>query len=264
MSTPAGGKARDRGGQSWTPRQAEELISSLKGVVSVQVVTGPKREIAEIHLLTSEEVLAKQTVRNVESALMAHLGLSVDHRKISVAQMRMSEGDRSRNSEASNVVAVAGRQQGPVKRVRFMGYQVGSQGAHRVQAKVVLGWRQQRHFGKATGTDLPRTRLELAASAVLRCMESIVETEGGGSDPEFDEVVLTVDGVTIVDAFGFSYALVGVRVLHARQVLVLSGSAPVKHSDERAVVLATLKATDRWVRGRILRLNGVNGGTSSK
>ena len=41
--------------------------------------------VEEIHILTTTEVTPKQTVRNVESALIAHLGMRVSHKKISVA-----------------------------------------------------------------------------------------------------------------------------------------------------------------------------------
>ena len=65
--------------------QAEELIRTLPGVVSVRVVDNGEGSIQEVHILTTSEVPAKQTVRNVESALFAHLGLRIDHRRVSVA-----------------------------------------------------------------------------------------------------------------------------------------------------------------------------------
>ena len=72
----------------WTIHEAEGLLLSLKGVVSARLVTRPGGEVEEVHLLTTDEVKPKQTVRNVESALLAHLDLEVDHRKISVAQTK--------------------------------------------------------------------------------------------------------------------------------------------------------------------------------
>jgi hypothetical protein len=65
--------------------QAEELLGTLPGVVSVRIEATPAGDIVAIHVLTSVEVAPKQTVRNIESALLAHLGLRVDHRKVSVA-----------------------------------------------------------------------------------------------------------------------------------------------------------------------------------
>jgi len=57
----------------------------LPGVISARIVSGPTGSVDEIHLLTTTDITPKQTVRNVESALIAHLGMRVSHKKISVA-----------------------------------------------------------------------------------------------------------------------------------------------------------------------------------
>jgi hypothetical protein len=66
-------------------RRAEELIATLPGVISVRIVPGDSGAVDEIHVLTTDQVPPKNTVRNIESALMAQLGLRVNHRKISIA-----------------------------------------------------------------------------------------------------------------------------------------------------------------------------------
>ena len=66
-------------------RRAEELIQTLPGVLSVRIVPNEIGTVEEIHVLTTDQVVPKHTVRNIESALMAQLGLRVNHRKISVA-----------------------------------------------------------------------------------------------------------------------------------------------------------------------------------
>ncbi len=66
-------------------QRAEELLLTLPGVIAARVIAGESGAISEVHLLTTMDVAPKQTVRNVESALLAHFGLRVDHRKISVA-----------------------------------------------------------------------------------------------------------------------------------------------------------------------------------
>ena len=66
-------------------RQAEELIATLPGVLSVRIVPNETGAVEEIHVLTTDMVLPKNSVRNIESALMAQLGLRVNHRKISIA-----------------------------------------------------------------------------------------------------------------------------------------------------------------------------------
>jgi hypothetical protein len=66
-------------------QRAEELLATLPGVISARIVASGTGSVDEIHILTTDEVTPKQTVRNVESALIAHLGMRVSHKKISVA-----------------------------------------------------------------------------------------------------------------------------------------------------------------------------------
>src|SRR5689334_17536663 len=70
----------------WGIRRAENLLTSLEGVLSARIVTTPLGEVSEVHVLAQAGIQPKQVVRNIESALLAHLGLKVDHRKISIAQ----------------------------------------------------------------------------------------------------------------------------------------------------------------------------------
>ena len=50
------------------------------------MVTTPLGEVSEVHVLAQAGLQPKQLVRNIESALLAQLGLKIDHRKISIAQ----------------------------------------------------------------------------------------------------------------------------------------------------------------------------------
>src|SRR5262245_46273742 len=72
--------------------RSERLLAALEGVVSARVVMDPHGRIVEIHILSTHELHPKQIVRNVESALSAGLGLVVDRRVISVAQLRPDVG----------------------------------------------------------------------------------------------------------------------------------------------------------------------------
>jgi hypothetical protein len=74
-------------------QRAEELLSTLPGVISARIVASGTGAVEEIHILTTDEVSPKQTVRNVESALIAHLGMRVSHKKISVATSSEGRGN---------------------------------------------------------------------------------------------------------------------------------------------------------------------------
>jgi len=230
----------------WTIEDAERLLMSLKGVVSARLVTRPGGEVEEIHLLTTEEVTAKQTVRNVESALLAHLDLAVDHRKISVAQTK----ERSAAVEPPEpAVRLLPEPPAGLNRLLFHAHQVETERSHQVKHRVEIEWRGERHGGTASAADLPRPRLEAVSRATLAAVEAALTKElESGSGPG---VTLALDGVKVVDAFDRKFVLVAVNAMSGRDVTPLAGATVVEVSSDRAAILATLQATDRWVRGRV-------------
>ncbi len=228
----------------WSIEDAEQLMLSLKGVVSARLVTRPGGEVEEVHLLTTDEVSAKQTVRNVESALLAHLGLAVDHRKISVAQTKERPVP-----EPEPAVRLLPELPPGQRRLLFHAYQVETERSHQVKHRVEIDWKGALYSGTASAADLPRPRLEAVGRATLSAVEQalLTELEGGAGPP----VTLALDGVKAVDAFDRTFVLVAVNALSGRAVTPLAGAAVVEVSTDRAAILATLQATDRWVRGRV-------------
>ena len=233
----------------WSVEGAEALLNSLKGVVSARVVAQPGGVVEEIHLLTEGDVPAKQSVRNVESALLAHFGLKIDHRKVSVAQtsdelgaaVRAFEGFGGRAAEAP---VAEGR--GAEGRFLFVTHRVDTESGHRVRIGVTVEWGGEQYEGEAIGAALTRARLETTAAATLAAIgKAIVALIGEG------EVALSVDGVKTVDAFDAEFVLVAIHAIHGRSITALAGAAAVEDTVDRAVILGTLQAADRWVRGRI-------------
>jgi hypothetical protein len=232
--------------EGWTVERAEDLLRSLTGVVSARVVVGERGEVEEIHLLTTDQVGPKQTVRNVESALLAHLDLVVDHRRISVAQTSQpaprANGDNARGAGVSEPAKAK------EERILFLGHTAEPERTHRVRYQVEVEWLGQKFKGVASGADLPPKRLETVAQATLRGVEAAVAAGRGEDRPM---VALELDGVRLVDAFDRTYALVAVHAIGGREVRRLSGASVVEDVPDRAVILATLQAADRWVRGRL-------------
>jgi len=230
----------------WSIEDAERLLMSLKGVVSARLITRPGGEVEEIHLLTTEEVTAKQTVRNVESALLARLDLAVDHRKISVAQTK--ERPAVLDAPEPTVRLLPEPPLGQ-NRLLFQAHQVETERSHQVKHRVEIEWRGERYVGSASAADLPRPRLEAVSRATLGAVEAALMKElEEGSGPG---VTLARDGVKLVDAFDRKFVLVAVNAMSGRDVTPLAGATVVEVSSDRAAILATLQATDRWVRGRV-------------
>jgi hypothetical protein len=243
MTAPQEDRAR------WTIEEAERLLLSLKGVLAARLVTRPGGDVEEIHLLTTDEVAPKQTVRNVESALLAHLDLPVDHRKISVAQTTDRPVVPAATEEPEPTVRIVPAPPQGVDRLLFHSHQVETERSHQVRHRVEIEWKGERYSGSASGADLPRGRLEAVAKATLAAVEAALEGELASDSPP--GVTLALDGVRVVDAFDREFVIVAVSALAGRDVAPLAGATIVHASTDRSAILATLQATDRWVRGRI-------------
>jgi hypothetical protein len=236
--------------EGWTIQRAEDLLGTLPGILSVRVVARPGGEVEEIHLLTTTEVSAKQTVRNVESALKAKFDLEVDHRKISVAQTSDPPPEKPKKEpETRQPVLIEKIQPTLGGRILFQRHQVEMERAHTVKVAVSLEWEGTEYVGQAVGTDLLRSRLETVARATLAATTEILNFLREGTTKA--AVTLALDGVTVVEAFDRRYVLVGVNAIQDREIASLAGASAVEDTSDRAVILATLQAVDRWVRGRL-------------
>ena len=229
----------------WTIQEAERLLLSLPGVVSARVVARPGGDVDEIHLLTTTEIKPKQTVRNVESALLAHLDLSVDHRKISVAQTSDVPAGRAQPEPPVHIMPPPRPHE---SRLLFYGHQMESERSNQVRHKVEIEWHGERYSGEATAADLPRPKLEAVAAATLRAVEAAL---GENLEDARQSPTLALDGVKIIDAFDRKFVLVAVHAMAGRNLSRLAGTNVADESLDRAAILATLQATDRWVRGNV-------------
>ena len=238
--------------RGWSIPEAERLIRSLPGVVEARIVAAPGGEVEEVHISTTLEVRPKQTVRNVESALLAHYDLRIDHRVISVSQLDIAKLERPIVTPLPTpplfLHPEPEKARGKEPRLLFHSHQVATERSNQVRHKVELEWNEERYFGEASAADLPRPKLEAVASATLQAVENaITENLAEGRRT----VTLSLDGVKVVDAFDRKFVLVAVHAMSGRDRTRLSGSTLSDESPDRAAILATLQATDRWVRGHM-------------
>lgn len=233
----------------WTIQEAERLLMSLQGVVSARVVARPGGEIDEVHMLTTSQVKPKQTVRNVESALLAHLDLNVDHRKISVAQTTDVSLPEATPHIALPVQILADPEPTVQEsRLLYYGHQVETERSNQVKHRVEIEWLGGKYTGEASAADLPRPKLDAVVTATLDAVQQALEErmkEGRRS------ITLSLEGVKVVEAFDRKFVIVAVHAISGRNTTRLAGTTVTDESTDRAAILATLQATDRWVRGHL-------------
>lgn len=217
-------------------KRAEELLATLPGVVSVRIVASDTGAVDEIHVLTTAEVSPKQTVRNIESALIAHLSMRVDHRKISVATTvetpKPVQTPEARAAEVAILEEAANK-----RRLYFEDVEVRRSRSKGVTCRVTLRKGDASYIGEAEGAETERSRAELAARAAVL---AIGQAEGEARQ-------LALDGCKLIDAFDREFVIVGLTARWGRESAFLSGTCEIKDSPETASVLAVLDATNRWI-----------------
>lgn len=221
-------------------KRAEELILTLPGVVSAKIIESESGAVEQIHVLTSAELTPKQVVRNIESALMAHLAMRIDHRKISVAitsEPKRSTPPQPRPAFQMSPTPAAGSKRYTARRLYFEDVEVRGSRTKGLSCRVTLRKGEESYIGEASGIEGDKSRLDLAARAAVFAIGQAEGREGQ----------LAVEGVKITDAFEREYVFVGVTVRHGRDSQLLVGHCEIKGSAETASVLAVLSATNRWV-----------------
>jgi hypothetical protein len=217
-------------------RRAEAEIRKLAGVMSCRVVAGRDGEILEIHVVASEERHPKQVIRDIETVLLASLGVRVDHKKVSVARYPAAQpvgsppGDHDRRERTS-------------LRLRFVSLQtkLTPDGG---EVEVVLGKQLVQGHGKASFTltsDPSRAAVEAALDAVGRFLR-----EGS----------FQIGSVRRSSIGSHEAVLVQVDHVHAGRSVPLLGSSLVSRDPHLAALHATLDAVNRYL-GRLESLPGL-------
>ena len=194
----------------------ESVLSRLKGIVAVSAVLNADHSVAEIHVLASSTRSPKQVVRDVESAIMARLGLAIDHKKVSVAQV---EDSPSRYDHS---------------RLKFSDASF-SLNESKTEATVRLAKEGVVFSGSASGVNSPSSQMKLVATATLKSVEDSGLSSSG----------ITLEDASEVAVGGRRAALVMVSLNTDRGEELLLGSALIKQDVWKAVVNATLDAVNR-------------------
>ena len=205
--------------------QIEDVVRQLKDIVSTRAVLGPSGRIDELHVLVNPKRAPKQIARDIESALRAHLDVTLDYKKISIAQIQ-GRG------------ALSGGGTSGLPRLRFADVSLTVTGS-RGEAVVHLKREDVIYTGMATGHASSYNQMRLIATAAIRAVEDAQDQ----------------DGTMVVEDLQAEVALAGRKAV---TVLVstltspkgeelLTGSALVRNDVWKAVVNATLDAVNRRV-----------------
>lgn len=223
--------------------KAEAAIRRLREIEGVSVHADGDA-IREVHVLTSSERPAKNIVRDVQTVLKTRLGVTIDHRVVSVAQANpgsgaefASEPEIAASSAPAPAPAAAPE---PVReeRIRFESVNLFVSGP-RTQAQVELRWKGLPRIGSASGWSARDESHRLVAQATATAAQEFLA----------DPMAIGVQGVEFVEMGRHRTVVVMLSLLANRQEKVVTGSCVIEQDTPQAVVLATLAALNRVLGG---------------
>lgn len=208
------------------PAAYDEFIRQIKGVISAKVITNSAGEILEVHVLAGSDRSPKQVVRDIESVFMVNHDICIDHKKISVAQLRDAGTDGIGESKSAS--------NGFPQRPRIAGVTMLS-GGRTAEARVLLDIRGNQFEGSAAGPGTSSNKLRLIAQATLSALESTIEESGN----------FLIEDVSIITISGSHAVVASVALITNYGEERLIGAAFVNSDEREASVKATLAAVNR-------------------
>jgi hypothetical protein len=222
-----------------TKATAEAVLRELPSVMGAYVSEDLEGHPREVHILLRAGPDPATLARDIRGLLQDRLGIPIDQRVISIAQLAADPGAEGGEEElppASALAEPAGL--APVEaRPLFAGLD-STVSSGQVRVGVRLQWQGSTASGTADAADTLPGRARAAASATLRAAGQTAE----------ERVAFELDFASVVQALDGEYVLVSVLGLSGhvgRRPLPLVGAHPVESDVETAATFATLKAINR-------------------
>jgi len=196
-------------------RDAEEMISQLKGVNDVKIIISDDNKIQEIHIIARSGRHPKQIVRDVEAVCNAKFDLSIDHKKISIAQIGGYGGLNSTSRLRIACTSIVSRDK-------------------TLSASVTLEYKGEKQEAAVSGGKSRFNQLRLIVEAGLKAATAFLS-----------DCVLTLDNVKLLDLGDRSVILVSVLMNDGQVEELLLGTSFIDYEQNDAALKAALNAINR-------------------
>jgi hypothetical protein len=196
--------------------EIENALCRISDIKAARIVISSSQEIEEIHILATSAKGPKQITRDIESMLMALYGLSVNHRKISIAQLNDSELSINK----------------PRPRLRSVKHEVLG---NRAKVTIVLEHNGEVFEGIDEGPASKIGRIRLVALATLNAVEKMVP----------DTYTFALEDITAINLGKDMAVITLIAILGIEGYDTYAGCALVREDERESIVRAVLDAVNR-------------------
>ena len=194
----------------------KDLICKLPDIMNCSVVCDEAGNIEEIHVLAGVGKNIKQVVRDIQSAVNAKFNISIDYKKVSIAQINETEFKEAR----VRIESIA------VKNVDNM-----------IEATVVLFYDEKIYEGKSRKVKSKSNRAKAVAEATLAALESYMGIGG----------ILYLEGIESIKVSNKEVYVCMVGFSQDNVEESLSGCSIISLDENESAVKAILSAVNRKI-----------------
>lgn len=194
-------------------REIEELIINLKGVLNCRITEDESQSINEIHIVADESRGAKQISRDIQSIFSAVYGITLDYKKISIAQIKGKIRD------------------GSASRLKIKSIERNTTRS-KYNAKIILEKDDEEYVGQSSGMNNFSLALRRTAEAALLAIEQFLGEDG----------ILALDDVKVVNLSNTQIIAVVMTAFSEERGIEFCGCAAVDEDKYEATVRAVLNA----------------------
>ena len=221
-----------------TKTAAEAVLRELPSVMGAYVSEDMEGHPREIHLLVKPGPEPGGLARDIRNLLEERLGVPIDQRVISIAQLARDAAPEAEADEETEEAPAPRAERSAGGRPVFAGLESTVSAGH-VRVTVRLEWRGDVAEGTAEAADTQPGRARAASTATLLSAMDAAWNESLKFELDFASLVQALDGeYVLVSVLGMAPSL-------GRRPLPLVGAQPIEGDVESAAALATLKAVNR-------------------
>ncbi len=197
----------------------ESFIKKIPGILSSKMIVNNRGEIIELHILADTNRNPKQISRDIQSALMVKYHLPLDHKVISIAQIR----------DENSIVH---------KDFRLMlkNIQITIEDSS-IEVRVALAKEDKLFEGIAAGLNTTFGRFRALAEATINAVILFLNCR----------YVFSIIDIVKTSISDKQICVVAISHVTHQGEHFLVGSSPVRHDENEAVVKAVLDALNRLI-----------------
>ncbi len=196
--------------------EIEKSINKLNGVLFCKIILAENQEIKEVHVITKDFCSPKKISRDIESLLIAKYNITIDYRKISIAQVK-DEKDYSHRLKLADLLVTSTEDT--------------------LQVIVKLENNDKIFEGKISCANWSKNREYIVARATLDAITSFLN----------GMIFFQVEEIKKVSMDSKEVVLISINLINAQGKENLVGAALHKDDPNKTVVNAILKAVNRRI-----------------